>query len=168
MKQAAIVKKSSHPMKVRETMSVTGKTSGIIKFYISHGHAGTAAPSYSPQRVIDIVNEGLPFQELETLRSSLGLSLERLAPKIGLSKATLNRRRRVGRLASAESDKAVRFARLLGQAISVFQGEEAARDWLTRSQVGLGGAVPLDYADTEVGAREVERLLGRIEYGVYS
>ena len=35
-------------------------------------------------------------------------------------------------------------------------------------QVGLGGAVPLDYAETELGAREVEDLLSRIEYGVYS
>jgi len=28
--------------------------------------------------------------------------------------------------------------------------------------------VPLDYARTEAGAREVENLLGRIKYGVYS
>jgi len=34
--------------------------------------------------------------------------------------------------------------------------------------VGLGGETPLEYAETEVGAREVEDLLGRIEYGVYS
>jgi putative toxin-antitoxin system antitoxin component (TIGR02293 family) len=155
-------------MKVRVVLPGSGRTSGIIQHYIHHGQAGTGATPYSPQQVIEIVSKGLPFQELETLRSSLGLSLERLAPKIGLSKATLNRRRLVGRLGVAESDKAVRFARLLGQAVNVFEGEEAARDWLTRPQVGLGGAVPLDYADTEVGAREVERLLGRIEYGVYS
>ena len=42
------------------------------------------------------------------------------------------------------------------------------RRWLTSPQVGLGGAIPLEYAETEVGAREVENLLGRIEYGVYS
>jgi uncharacterized protein (DUF2384 family) len=28
--------------------------------------------------------------------------------------------------------------------------------------------VPLDYAETEVGAREVDNLLGRIEYSVYT
>ncbi|HWH91978.1 MAG TPA: MbcA/ParS/Xre antitoxin family protein, partial [Candidatus Binatia bacterium] len=33
---------------------------------------------------------------------------------------------------------------------------------------GLGGAVPLDYASTETGAREVEDLLGRIKYSVYT
>jgi len=26
----------------------------------------------------------------------------------------------------------------------------------------------LDYAETEIGAREVDNLLGRIDYGVYS
>jgi uncharacterized protein (DUF2384 family) len=39
---------------------------------------------------------------------------------------------------------------------------------LRSPQIGLGGAVPLAYAETELGAREVEDLLGRIEYGVYS
>ena len=32
----------------------------------------------------------------------------------------------------------------------------------------MSGAVPLEYAETEVGAREVEHLLGRIEHGVFS
>jgi putative toxin-antitoxin system antitoxin component (TIGR02293 family) len=62
----------------------------------------------------------------------------------------------------------VRFARLMGQAVEVMESEENARQWLTSPQVGLGGAVPLEYAETEVGAREVEDLLGRIEHGVYS
>ena len=62
----------------------------------------------------------------------------------------------------------LRFARLMGKAVEVMEGEDAARRWLSSPQVGLGGAVPMDYAGTEVGAREIEDLLGRIEYGVYS
>jgi putative toxin-antitoxin system antitoxin component (TIGR02293 family) len=62
----------------------------------------------------------------------------------------------------------LRFARLLGQAVQLFGGLEEARQWLKAPQRGLGGAVPLDYAQTETGAREVENLLGRIDYGVYS
>ena len=68
----------------------------------------------------------------------------------------------------SESDRVVRFARLMGKAIKVMESEEAARKWLNSPQVGLGGALPLEYAATEVGAREVENLLSRIEYGVYS
>jgi len=48
------------------------------------------------------------------------------------------------------------------------EDEHLARRWLSSPQRGLGGAVPLDYAETEIGAREVEDLLGRIEYGVYA
>jgi putative toxin-antitoxin system antitoxin component (TIGR02293 family) len=62
----------------------------------------------------------------------------------------------------------VRYARLLGRAAVVMESLENGRRWLASPQVGLGGEVPLSFAQTEVGAREVEDLLGRIEYGVYS
>jgi putative toxin-antitoxin system antitoxin component (TIGR02293 family) len=88
--------------------------------------------------------------------------------KLSISKATLHRRKAGGRLGPAESDGVVRIARLMGKAVEVMESEENARQWLTSPQLGLGGAIPLDYARTEVGAREVEDLLGRIEYGVYS
>ena len=62
----------------------------------------------------------------------------------------------------------VRFAMLLSKAITVFGSQDEANKWLKSPQFGLGGAVPLDFAKSEVGAREVEKLLGRIEYGVYT
>lgn len=87
----------------------------------------------------------------------------------GISKATFHRRKgRAGTLPPAVSDRVLRYARLLGQASNVFHGPDAANLWLNAPQVGLGEAVPLSYARTELGAREVENLLGRIEYGVYS
>jgi putative toxin-antitoxin system antitoxin component (TIGR02293 family) len=54
------------------------------------------------------------------------------------------------------------------RAIAVFGSRESALDWLRSPQFGLGGKIPLRYAETEVGAREVADLLGRIDYGVYS
>ena len=105
---------------------------------------------------------------MKALQASLAVPMETLVPMLGISKATLHRRKAGGRLGPAESDRVVRFARLMGKAVEVMESEENARQWLTSSQFGLGGAVPLDYAETEVGAREVEDLLGRIEYGVYS
>jgi len=62
----------------------------------------------------------------------------------------------------------MRFWRLVRQAADLFGDIERARAWLKHPQYGLGGAIPLDYARTEIGAREVENLLGRIDYGVYS
>jgi putative toxin-antitoxin system antitoxin component (TIGR02293 family) len=105
---------------------------------------------------------------LDALQASLAVPMEKLVPMLGISKATLHRRKAEGRLDQAESDRVVRFAKLMGKAVEVMESEENARQWLNSPQFGLGGAVPLEYAETEVGAREVENLLGRIEYGVYS
>jgi len=62
----------------------------------------------------------------------------------------------------------VRYQSLLKKAEEVFGDAENAREWLTHPQRGLGNAVPLEFAKSELGAGEVENLLGRIEYGVYS
>ncbi len=120
------------------------------------------------QIVIESIRAGLPIAELEQLRVSLNVPIEKLAPKLGMSPATLHRRKKEGYLTQDESDRVFRYARLFGRAVEVMESQDAARRWLGSPQFGLGGAMPLDYAETEVGAREVEDLLGRIEYGVYS
>jgi putative toxin-antitoxin system antitoxin component (TIGR02293 family) len=118
--------------------------------------------------VIASIRKGLPISVVSTLTADLGIPSLELTKKLGLSKATFHRRQKTGRLTADESDKAVRYARLFSQAVETLESEEAARRWLSSPQVGLGGAVPLDYAETEIGAREVEALLTRIEYGVIS
>jgi putative toxin-antitoxin system antitoxin component (TIGR02293 family) len=139
---------------------------GIVNFCV-HGPIGLAS-DFTPAKLIEALRVGLPVQELEDLQATLDVPLEKLFPMLGISKATLHRRKALGKLGPDESDRVVRFARLMGKAVEVMESEEDARRWLTSPQFGLGGAVPLAYAETEVGAREVEDLLGRIEYGVYS
>ena len=121
-----------------------------------------------PAELIHRIQKGLRFSELKTLQDTLELPFEKLAAKLCISRSTLQRRKAAGRLSPDESDKVIRFSRLLTHATSVFGNVERARAWLKHPQVGLGGAIPLDYASTEAGAREVENLLGRIEYSVYT
>jgi putative toxin-antitoxin system antitoxin component (TIGR02293 family) len=121
-----------------------------------------------PADLIRRIQQGLRFRELEALQDNIDMPLEQLAVKLAISRSTLQRRKAVGRLSPDESDKVMRFSRLLGHAAEVFGNIDKARAWLKHPQRGLGGAVPLDYAETEVGAQEVDKLLGRIKYGVYS
>jgi putative toxin-antitoxin system antitoxin component (TIGR02293 family) len=121
-----------------------------------------------PSELIRKIQKGLRFSELETLQNSIDLPFEQLAAKLAISRSTLQRRKAAGRLSPDESDKVMRLSRLLEHATNVFGDIEKARAWLKFPQRGLGGAVPLDYAETEVGAREVDNLLGRIEYSVYT
>ncbi len=126
------------------------------------------AKAKHPSDLIRQIQKGLRFSELETLQNSIDLPFEQLAAKLSISRSTLQRRKAAGRLSPDESDKVIRYSRLLHQATDFFGDIEKARAWLKHPQYGLGGAVPLDYARTEAGAREVENLLGRMKYGVYS
>lgn len=121
-----------------------------------------------PQSLVECIREGLPFAEFTALCTLLDLSTEALGGTLRISRSTLMRRKQRGRLASDESDRLIRFARLYGRAAEVLGSRDAARSWLKTPARALGTAIPLAYADTEAGAREVENLLGRIEYGVHS
>src|SRR5437016_9812377 len=127
-----------------------------------------SAKAKHPTELIRKIQKGLRFSELETLQTSIGMPFEQLAAKLCISRSTLQRRKAAGRLSPDESDKVIRFSRLLRHATRIFGDVERARAWLKHPQIGLGGPIPLDYASTETGAREVENLLGRIEYSVYT
>ncbi len=157
----------------RPSDSVAGRRkrdagSGVVQLCVRGPSSPGKAPALGPAELVEILRLGLPVEELEVLQDSLDVPMDKLALMLGISKATLHRRKAGGRLGPAESDRVVRFARLMGKAVEVLESERSARRWLNSPQLGLGGAVPLEFAETEVGAREVEDLLGRIEYGVYS
>ena len=119
------------------------------------------------QQIVQI-HAGLSFRAVQNLQKALDVPMEKLASVLGMSRATLHRRKIQGKIDKEESEKLVRYQRLLKKAEDVFGDAKAAREWLTNNQAGLGNDVPLEFAKTEIGAREVENLLGRIEYGVYS
>jgi putative toxin-antitoxin system antitoxin component (TIGR02293 family) len=130
-----------------------------------------AATAYedSPAQWVERILAGLPVEEFDSLREMLGLTVEEMAQKIGVSTATLSRRRaKKEPLDRDHSDRLMRYARLYWLSVAFFQGDApTARAWLTRPARALAGHTPLDFAETEVGAREVEDLIGRLEHGVY-
>ena len=115
------------------------------------------------------IQKGLPFAAFEELVERTSLPRDILAKTIQVPLRTLARRHVEGRFRAEESDRLVRIARIFNSAVSLFEGDiHAARSWLSTAQPALGDAAPLDYARTEVGAREVESLIGRLEYGIPS
>lgn len=118
--------------------------------------------------LIERVRDGLPMAEFHATQELLGLNEERLGGLLGMSRATLHRRKKAGHLDRAESDRLVRYARLFSRAASALGGADGARSWLLAPAIAFHGECPLDFADTEIGAREVEAMLGRLEHGVFS
>ncbi|MEN8007458.1 MAG: antitoxin Xre/MbcA/ParS toxin-binding domain-containing protein [Candidatus Krumholzibacteriota bacterium] len=165
-------------------MSQTGILADRIQFpdtkkfwKIICANAGTAHPylvflglrKFDTPRLLDRIDDGLSFASFNRLRHNINLSQEELADLVQISPRTLARRRADKRMETDESDRLVRLSRVFGKTVELFEGDDAsAREWLARPQVGLGGKRPLDLLGSEVGAREVEALIDRLEHGVFA
>jgi len=111
------------------------------------------------------IREGFPQKVVGSVMNSAGLTLKELAATLDLSPRSLQRRRHQGRLARYESDRLYRLARIVALAKRYIGDEATAARWLKRPNRALGGDIPLEVIDTELGARAVENVLGRIAFG---
>lgn len=119
--------------------------------------------------LVDQISRGLAFKAFEHLRTVIDLPLADLAALVSITSRTLHRRKEEGRLQPDESDRLVRLSRVFGRSVELFEGDASeARHWLHSPQLALGNRSPLSMASTEVGAREVEALIGRLEHGVFA
>jgi len=113
----------------------------------------------------EAIREGFPPAVVEGVMRASGLTLRELADALDLSPRSLQRRRRSGRLARYESDRLYRLARIVAIANEYLGDHKRAINWLKHPNRALGGSAPLSAMDTELGARQVENILGRIAYG---
>jgi putative toxin-antitoxin system antitoxin component (TIGR02293 family) len=115
------------------------------------------------------VEEGLPVTDIVAFGKHAGFTTDELARLIQIPPRTYARRiASRGRLKLTEGERAVRIMRLFARAREVFGTDENTRRWFNSHILALGRKTPLEYAQTEPGAREVENILGRIEDGVFS
>lgn len=70
--------------------------------------------------------------------------------------------------ATSGTEKALRLAKALERANSVFENEKWAKLWLSTENRALGGVTPLSLLETDTGYELVIDTLARIEYGVIS
>jgi putative toxin-antitoxin system antitoxin component (TIGR02293 family) len=89
--------------------------------------------------------------------------------KLVIPRRTFDRRvEQRQRLTVAESDRLLRAVWIIVRAEEAIGSADHASAWLRTANRSLRGATPLSLLETDIGARMVERTLGRIEHGVYS
>ena len=82
-------------------------------------------------------------------------------------RSTLVRRQKEGSLLSVEeSQKAERIARVFSFAVEVWGDEAKAREFMKKSHPMLDDRTPFEASLNELGARQVEQILGRLMFGV--
>ena len=119
-------------------------------------------------QMIATLKAGLPVGSFNRLQHALAIRSQELSGIVQIPARTLARRQKGKYLDIDESERVLRIGSLFDRAVAVLGNAERARQWLKTPQRALGGRTPLDYADTEPGAREVEDLLGQLEYGVFA
>lgn len=144
------------------------------------GHASKSAHAQLPGQLLGLIAEssgelirqvgkGFSFRAIHTLESRSGIPLTQIASILGIPPRTLARRKASGRLSAVESEKLLRLSNIVEKALELFEGDRAgALAWLSSAKKELEEQTPLDYSRTEIGAREIENLIGRLEHGVFS
>jgi putative toxin-antitoxin system antitoxin component (TIGR02293 family) len=127
-----------------------------------------------PKRIRDTgdlqeaLRQGFPFAAFEAVLKVLDWPSRDLADLLGVASRTLARRKTSKQLSPIESDRLYRVAYIACFATAVLGSLEKARAWLQKDNRALGGHSPISFLDTEIGERQVEELLNRINYGMFS
>ena len=101
--------------------------------------------------------------EQEVLAQIADVIIETYATESGIARAD-----KIAARGGAHAGIATDIARVYANAVEMIGDEEKAVEWLRTPNRALGGDRPLDQLGTDLGARAVEDILGRIAYGVYS
>jgi putative toxin-antitoxin system antitoxin component (TIGR02293 family) len=131
--------------------------------------ASLGLPALETDALIRKLQMGLTFRALESFSSASSIPISEIGDAMQVPERTLARRRVAGRLSAEESEKLLRLSHIFEQAVGLFEGNvEAAVVWLRSPKRELAYKAPLTYARTEIGARQVEDLIGRLEQGVFA
>jgi putative toxin-antitoxin system antitoxin component (TIGR02293 family) len=128
------------------------------------------APGFAEQAAVftsfQALEKGIPAAWARSLESQ-GLTrddIRRIIPD-----RTLDRRIAAGEnLKIEEADGLARLLRVVRAARDLFENDENADIFLRSPNPALGDRIPIQMAQTDIGAREVETIIMRLAYGVYS
>jgi putative toxin-antitoxin system antitoxin component (TIGR02293 family) len=129
------------------------------------GEAVLGGTVKSAHDMMDAIRRGFHRNALESVAAAAGITVKDLAASVDLSYRTIQRLKPDQRLGVSESDRLYRLMRIAVLAHEYIGDHEKATRWLQRPNKALGGDRPLALLDTELGARLVESVLGRIAYG---
>jgi len=151
----------------RQTAAARADRRGPVHYRIRGSSLGFS--SLGTDELIKAVQRGFSFKALESFAAETGLPLATVASMIQIPERTFARRKASRRLSPDESERLLRVSTIFEKAVGLFEGDVTeAIEWLTKPKKALGDKVPLSYSRSELGAREVENLIGRLEHGVFT
>ena len=127
---------------------------------------------------VAMVRDGVPADMLTRLAATMEIPKEQLYDTLGVSRATVDRKiKQGGKLSTAESERALGLARLVGQVERMvresgnptgFDPAHWLAEWLERPNPALGGLQPGSLMDTTEGTALVATLVAQMQSGGYA
>ncbi len=111
-----------------------------------------------------VVHHGIRLSVLDHVERA-GFSKQEIEHFIIPARTLRHRKTKREPLTLDESDRVVRLTRIQALAEDVFGDVDKANRWLREGLGILDGKSPLDVARTESGARVVEQILAKIDWG---
>ncbi|MBB1438390.1 DUF2384 domain-containing protein [Shewanella sp. SG41-4] len=119
--------------------------------------------------LIQEIEYGLSLNVVDKATKELNIPQSLLLKLIGIKPSHFSRRKISGKLTSVESERLVRFIRVVDSAIKLMGGDsQEAIKWLVAPALNMNGQSPASLICTETGALEVMQLIGRTRHGVFS
>ncbi|MBN8454550.1 antitoxin Xre/MbcA/ParS toxin-binding domain-containing protein [Accumulibacter sp.] len=119
-----------------------------------------------PQTQISEIRKGAPASNLIGMAEALRVPRERVYQLVGLSSSTAKRKlARDETLDPLMTERLIRLGAIERLTEETFGDADLASEWLQTANLGLGNETPLSLLDTEIGCREVSRVLSAIAYG---
>jgi putative toxin-antitoxin system antitoxin component (TIGR02293 family) len=128
------------------------------------GRQALGADVSSEADLARIVDRGIRLAVLSQLERA-GFSKQEIERFIIPARTLRHRKTRREPLSTEESDRVVRLARIQALAEDVFGDVAKANRWLREKLGILDGKSPLEVARTESGARLIEQILAKIDWG---
>jgi putative toxin-antitoxin system antitoxin component (TIGR02293 family) len=128
------------------------------------GRRAVGADIASEADLARMVQRGLRLGVLDHIQKA-GFSKQEIEQLIIPARTWRHRKDKRESLSTEESDRLVRLTRVQALAEDVFSDAGKANRWLRECLAILDGKSPLQVARTEAGARLIEQLLAKLDWG---
>lgn len=113
-------------------------------------------------------SNGLRYEAIKQISNRFSLGKADIKQLFGISESTQFRYEKQNPiLKPAIADRLERFNRIYQQALDLFEDEDETQRWLSTPKAALDGNSPLKALATDAGAKLVEEILYRAEYGIF-
>jgi len=116
--------------------------------------------------LVDAIEDGLPVSAVDAVIGDGPVTADEIYELVIPRRTLAHRKSKGQRLTAEQSDRLTRVVGMAARAEEAIGDPGKAARWLRKPNSALQGKRPLDLLESDVGARIVDRVLGRIEHGL--